>query len=305
MHKKCIAIYDGKQKPILDTQAAKIVRTLNEDNFRKMKILFNTTHALAIKNRPFTDFKWLCNLQTKNDIQLGETYIHANASKTFLNFIAMNELSRICKQINNTQFTCVIGDGSTDSSVKEQEMWFLRYASNGCINTDFIGIESCEKASAENIVKGLKTIIEGNVKMEWTEFCSKLIAVSCDGASVMTGVKAGVGALLRKTQSSIITIHCLAHRLELSLKDSAKTVKLYDKTVNVLAMGLYYFYHNSSLNRAMLNRSYNALKTDEDPGLLLPTRVSGTRWIGHTVLALQNLTVSYKYILGHLGQVMY
>jgi len=37
-------------------------------------ILFNTTHALAIKNRPFTDFKWLCNLQTKNDIQLGETY---------------------------------------------------------------------------------------------------------------------------------------------------------------------------------------------------------------------------------------
>ena len=66
-------------------------------------------------------------------------------------------------------------------------------------------------------MKGLKTIIVGNVKMERTEFCSKLIAVSCDGASVMTGVKAGVGALLRKTQPSIITIHCLAHRLELSL----------------------------------------------------------------------------------------
>jgi len=35
-----------KKTTILDTQAAKIVRTLNEDNFRKMKILFNTTHAL-------------------------------------------------------------------------------------------------------------------------------------------------------------------------------------------------------------------------------------------------------------------
>ena len=99
-------------------------------------------------------------------------------------------------------------------------MWFLRCALNGCINTDFIGVESCEKVSAENVVKGLKTIIEGNVKMEWTEFCSKLIAVFCDGASVMTGVKAGIGALLRKTQPSIITIHCLAHRIELSLKDS-------------------------------------------------------------------------------------
>ena len=129
VHKKCIAIDEAKKKTILDTQATKIVRTSNEDNFRKMKILFNTAHALAIKNRPFTDFKWLCNLQTKNDIQLGETYINANASKTFVNFIAMTELSRICKQINNTQFTCVIGDGSTNSSVKEQEMWFLRYAS--------------------------------------------------------------------------------------------------------------------------------------------------------------------------------
>ncbi|KAL4240681.1 Sperm flagellar protein 2 [Mactra antiquata] len=95
----------------------------------------------------------------------------------------------------------------------------------------------------------------------------------------------------------------MAHRLELSLKDAAKSVKLYDKTVNVLAMGLYYFYHNSSLNRAMLNRSASALKTDGDKSLLLPTRVGGTRWIGHTALALEHLTVSYKYILGHLGQL--
>lgn len=182
-------------------------------------------------------------------------------------------------------------------------MWFVRHCREGCITTDFIGVDSCEKASAENIVNGLQNVVETNLSYDWHQFLLKTVAISCDGASVMVGSKGGVGAILRKQQPDLITIHCMAHRLELSLKDASKSVKLYDKTINVFAMGLYYFYHNSSLNRAMLKRSANILKTDVDKGLLLPTRVGGTRWIGHTALALEHLKVSYKYIVGHLGQV--
>lgn len=302
VHKKCASIAKARKIPILQSEAAKIVRTLNQDNLKKMIFLFNTAHALALKCRPFTDFKWMCQLQSKNGVQMGETYIHSNAAKTFVSFISMNELSKVSNRIHVSKFICVIGDGSTDSSIKEQEMWYVRHCELGHITTDFIGVDSCEKASAENIVTGLRNIVD-SLKIEWNAFCSKLVAVSCDGASVMTGSKAGVAAILRKSQPSLLTIHCLAHRLELCIKDAAKTVKLYDKTVSVLAMGLYYFYHNSSLNRAMLKRSCVALKTEYDNDLLLPTRVGGTRWIGHTVTALQNLTVSYKYIVGHLGQL--
>ena len=75
---------------------------------------------------------------------------------------------------------------------------------------------------------------------------------------------------------------------------------------NILAMGLYYFHHNISLNRAMLTRSYKAFKGDDGTGeLLLPTRVGGTRWIGHTYRAIANLTYSYKFICAHLNQVKY
>lgn len=76
----------------------------------------------------------------------------------------------------------------------------------------------------------------------------------------MVRCRAGVGALLRNDQPSMLTLHCMAHRLELALKDSTKKIKLYDKSVTVLCMGLYYFYHNSALNRAMLVRSFDALK---------------------------------------------
>jgi hypothetical protein len=45
------------------------------------------------------------------------------------------------------------------------------------------------------------------------------------------------------------TLYGTYGRLELALKDTSKMNNLYDKTISTLCMGLYYFYHNSALNR--------------------------------------------------------
>jgi len=68
----------------------------------------------------------------------------------------------------------------------------------------------------------------------------------------MTGSRYGLYALLKKEQPSIVVIHCFAHRLELALRDAAKSNKLHEKVVTTLLMGLYYFYHKSAVNRSML-----------------------------------------------------
>lgn len=94
----------------------------------------------------------------------------------------------------------------------------------------------------------------------------------------------------------------MAHRLELSLKDASKKVNLYDKAICTLALGLYYFYHNSALNRAMLHRSMDAAVKSGKDKLLMLTRPGGTRWVGHAaLLAVTNLITSYKFIVAHLG----
>lgn len=90
--------------------------------------------------------------------------------------------------------------------------------------------------------------------MDWNEISNKLVGLSCDGASVMTGCKSGVRAILEKDCPSIVTIHCMAHRLELSLKDVAKKLKTYER-VSILSAGLYYYHHNSALNRAVLQKT--------------------------------------------------
>lgn len=170
------------------------------------------------------------------------------------------------------------------------------------MTVDFIGVHSVSKATAENIVHGLQETVVSNLKMDWNEISNKLVGLSCDGASVMTGCKSGVSAILEKECPSIVTIHCMAHRLELSLKDVTKKVKTYER-VNILLAGLYYFYHNSALNRAVLQKTYEATKS-QDEKLLIPTRVGGTRWIGHQVTAITHVITSYKFIVTHMEQLL-
>ena len=93
-------------------------------------------------------------------------------------------------------------------------MWYARHCTAEVIKVDFIGIESAEKASAENIISGLSEIVSANLQLEWPSFIEKTVAISCDGASVMVGCRNGIGAILRRDQPSLITIHCMAHRLE-------------------------------------------------------------------------------------------
>jgi hypothetical protein len=104
----------------------------------------------------------------------------------------------------------------------------------------------------------------------------------------------------------------MAHRLELAYKDSCKEMSLYQKAISTLAMGLYYFYQSSPLNRTNLRRaaavfsretSQEDVQESSSKQVVFPTRVSGTRWVGHINRALTNITSGYSYIVLHLQQV--
>ncbi|CAC5426492.1 unnamed protein product [Mytilus coruscus] len=53
----------------------------------------------------------------------------------------------------------------------------------------------------------------------------------------------------------------------------------------------------------MLHRSFDAAVKANEEKLLIPTRAGETRWVGHLLLAVNNLITSYKFIVAHLGQL--
>ncbi|KAK3103242.1 hypothetical protein FSP39_017756 [Pinctada imbricata] len=300
--KQHIAALDiWNRKPKEESDAGKIIMNLNKDIYQKLVRMFRNCHALISNCRPLSDFVWLCQLDAMKGLQMGETYRNVMSAKNFVTAIAHVEFRNIAKIVDEAKFLCVIGEGSTDTSIREQEMWFVRLCIKGDIKVYFIGVESAERADAEHIVSGLKNIILENLMMDSAEFIRKLVSLGCDGASVMVGCKAGVSALLKQEQPCVVTVHCMAHRLELCLKDAAKKVSVYDKIINTLLMGIYYFYYNSTLNRSMLLRTFNAIKTGDDK-LLIPVKSGGTRWIGHQLRAITAVVTSYKFIVAHLEQ---
>ena len=82
-------------------------------------------------------------------------------------------------------------DSSIDASISEQEMWFVRSATGGEINESFIGSHATYKPNAVNISQGLQNIVSDNLKCEWPSVRNKLVALGCDGASVMVCIRGG------------------------------------------------------------------------------------------------------------------
>lgn len=185
-----------------------------------------------------------------------------------------------------------MSDGSTDSSVKEEEFVYVRFCHKGKIQSKFVGINSMEKADTAHISN---SIMEG-VCDEWG---SKLVALGTDGAAVMTGAKNGVVSRLKWNRAYIIGIHCIAHCLELTFSDAIRSNVMFQKVEDLLS-GLYTFYHTCPLNRVNLVNSYQP--HGHTP--LVPTRIVGTRWVGHLLRALDHFLRGYQGLVQHLEPVV-
>ena len=124
-------------------------------------------------NRPISDFLWLCQLDEMKGLSIGQTYRNVASAKMFINAIAEVEFNKVTAVIKEGQFMCLIGDGSCDASVKEQEMWFLRTAAAGKVAILFLGVHNTEKANAENIVSGIKQLVHENLCLEYADVINK------------------------------------------------------------------------------------------------------------------------------------
>lgn len=238
---------------------------------------------------------YFCSLDEKKGIAVGSTYRNEKQAKEFMHHIAEVERNNIRENLKNAKFLSIMSDGSTDSSVKEEELVYVRFCHKGKIESKFVGIKSVEKADALHISNAISTIMEG-VCDDWG---SKLVALGTDGAAVMTGAKNGVVSRLKGDRAYIIGIHCMAHRLELTFSDAVRSNVMFQKVEDLLS-GLYTFYHTSPLNRANLVNSFQAL--GHTP--LVPTRIGGTRWVGHLLRALDHFLRGYQGLVQHLEQVV-
>ena len=124
-----------------------------------------------------------------------------------------------------------------------------------------------------------------------------LIGMGSDGASNMVGCKKGLSSLLRRdVNDEFVNVHCYAHRLELAFRDVLKKNRLYEKLMSLL-IGLYYFYTKQYKNKSGLKRSIEIF------GGVLPSKVTGTRWLPHLSRGIKGLLRTFKAYESHLSTI--
>ena len=138
---------------------------------------------------------------------------------------------------------------------------------------------------------------------DWEE---KLIGLGCNGTNVNIAAR-GLRGYLEEEVPWIVVFWCLAHRLELSLKDALGST--YFSVIDDMLMRIYYLYEKSPKKCAELADVVDELKqcleeSDMPTRGNRPLRACGTRFVAHKVAALGRLIDRYGAYLAHLTSLI-
>ena len=191
------------------------------------------------------------------------------------------------------QFLGLRADGATDVGTREVEDDYVRFVKDGVPVNKFAGLKECMDAKATGVTEAIKQAMD-EVDESWKQ---KLVCLGTDGANVMIGRHNSVFTLLKTDVPSLVSIHCIAHKLELGFQDTVK-VKLF-KDAREMLQGIWK--HDKYSCKAV--RELKALAELMDERAYKAVKADGSRWIPHLERALSVLlTKSYKLIVMHFQQ---
>ena len=160
-HKRCAEREKAMAATPGTNPAERALQSMNEQNFNKLRILFRVAHSIAKKNRPFQDYIWSLDLhEAMHGISLGETYRNIKACRNFVLYIAEVERMAMVEVLKKVPFYSILSDGSTDSSICEAEIMYVRYSDKGKISNKFLALKNVPRANAENLTKLLENTLK-------------------------------------------------------------------------------------------------------------------------------------------------
>lgn len=197
-HKKCVAHQKAVTATPGTTPAERALQAMNQENFNKMRILFRISHSIAKKGRPFSDYAWSADLhEVTHGISLGETYRNDKACRNFIGFIAEAKRLALVEALMKAPFYSTL-TGSTDSSVREAKIMYVRYSDHGKISNKFLALKNIARANAENVATLIETTLKEYGGFTDANLYKKLVGFGADGASVNMGSHNGIGARLQR-----------------------------------------------------------------------------------------------------------
>ncbi|KAJ8883584.1 hypothetical protein PR048_015428 [Dryococelus australis] len=120
-HKLCAEIINSRNAEPGKSVEEKALQSLNKEVLEKMRIFFRNRYAIAKHERPFPDFKWLCEQDKKKSFDIGETYITDKKCAEFISFVGCVEQKKLEESPENNEEASFDKRNSTDLSADSRK----------------------------------------------------------------------------------------------------------------------------------------------------------------------------------------
>lgn len=310
MHKRAMLLFKKSQSRHITEYAAiaKASSSLDPTAESKLKKKFDIAYWICKENLPFNKMASLCEMETRHEVDLGSGYKNDQACAMFVRYIAKEQRDQLRSVLENVKFFSIQADGTTDAGNVEDELFTVLYldhsGSDGRVHvcSKLFAVRQPKSGDAEGLFKCFEAAMSYVDIPDWT---SKLVGFGCDGASVNIAA-GGLRGHLEESVTWVVVIWCLAHRLELSLKDALKGTLF--SSIDDMLLRAYYLYHKSPKKCRELDEVVASLQMcledDEMPssstGGNKPVRACGTRFVSHKVTAIRRFIDRFGAYLGHL-----
>jgi len=213
------------------TSSAPIVVALNnlsEDERVKLRHKFDIAYWLAMEKISFRKFPSVCELEARHGVNIGSTYTTETAARSFTSFIAQAKRNELADKLQAAKFFSLLLDGSTDAGNVDNELllavWFDKDGVGEKVytRTSYLCISRPSTITALGIFDVVQAAVQKlGIPAISAEQCAKLVGIGTDGAAANIA-SAGLKGLVEKELPWIFWMWCMAHRLELGVKDAFK-----------------------------------------------------------------------------------
>jgi len=268
----------------------------NKENVEATAKVFRTAYECAKSHLPHTEHTRLIELQSINGVNCGNILYSNNACSDIISHVSTQMCDELIKHIVSCQSKfAILVDESTSVANIQSMVVYLRTIFGGEICTYFLGLLELTDATAVGLEKVLvdylHTIgLEDDVlRVNFVGFCS-------DGASCMIGQHKGVATLLKAKFPLLQTFHCMAHRLELAVKNSVDDINVVSH-FKIFVDALYKVYSMSPKNQRELNAVAESLSVE----LLKIQKVFDVRWVFSSFVAVKAVLRDYPALIVHFN----
>ena len=136
---------------------------------------------------------------------------------------------QLSEQLQAAPIHSILIDESTDIATDHTLIMYVRYVHGGEVCMKFFEITELFSGTASAILETILCILDRKkLPLE------KAYGMATDGASILTGVRAGVTTLMKKKNPFMLSTHCIVHHLALAsgqAGDSIPYIKKYQQYI--------------------------------------------------------------------------